>query len=92
MATALLVLDVCFSSFSYFDLSYTLTNYSLYLFHNYMLNTVQVSLTQARIDMSELDEDSDGFLQSNVSTQVLLPANGTALSSSLQIVSLLLLL
>lgn len=24
---------------------------------------VQVSLTQARIDMSELDEDSDGFLQ-----------------------------
>ncbi|KZV51221.1 tonneau [Dorcoceras hygrometricum] len=32
----------------------------------YELNTsrrVQVSLTQARIDMSELDEDSDGFLQ-----------------------------
>lgn len=57
-----------------------------------MLNTVQVSLTQARIDMSELDEDSDGFLQSNVSTQVVLHANGTDLSSSLQIVSLLLLL
>ena len=29
--------------------------------------TVKVSLTQARIDMSELDEDSDGFLQSQVS-------------------------
>lgn len=27
---------------------------------------VQVSLTQARIDMSELDEDSDGFLQPHV--------------------------
>lgn len=27
---------------------------------------IQVSLTQARIDMSELDEDSDGFLQSHV--------------------------
>lgn len=26
----------------------------------------QVSLTQARIDMSELDEDSDGFLQPHV--------------------------
>ena len=26
----------------------------------------QVSLTQARIDMSELDEDSDGFLQPQV--------------------------
>jgi hypothetical protein len=29
---------------------------------------VQVSLTQARIDMSELDEDSDGFLQPHVRT------------------------
>lgn len=28
----------------------------------------QVSLTQARIDMSELDEDSDGFLQPHVWT------------------------
>lgn len=27
---------------------------------------VQVSLTQARIDMSELDEDGDGFLQPQV--------------------------
>lgn len=27
---------------------------------------IQVSLTQARIDMSELDEDSDGFLQPRV--------------------------
>nr|GFC54570.1 putative serine/threonine-protein phosphatase 2A regulatory subunit B'' subunit TON2 [Tanacetum cinerariifolium] len=26
----------------------------------------KVSLTQARIDMSELDEDSDGFLQHHV--------------------------
>lgn len=26
----------------------------------------QVSLTQARIDMSELDEDGDGFLQPQV--------------------------
>ena len=34
--------------------------------------TVKVSLTQARIDMSELDEDSDGFLQSQVSSQVAL--------------------
>lgn len=43
---------------------------------NYILNAnlisyissiaVQVSLTQARIDMSELDEDSDGFLQPHV--------------------------
>lgn len=30
--------------------------------------TFQVSLTQARIDMSELDEDSDGFLQPQVWT------------------------
>jgi len=37
-----------------------------------MFNTIQVSLTQARIDMSELDEDSDGFLHSDVSTQVAL--------------------
>jgi hypothetical protein len=29
---------------------------------------LQVSLTQARIDMSELDEDSDGFLQPHVWT------------------------
>ncbi|GJU87089.1 probable serine/threonine-protein phosphatase 2A regulatory subunit B'' subunit TON2, partial [Tanacetum coccineum] len=29
----------------------------------YLLSTEDVSLTQARIDMSELDEDSDGFLQ-----------------------------
>ena len=27
---------------------------------------LQVSLTQARIDMSELDEDSDGYLQPRV--------------------------
>ncbi len=27
---------------------------------------MQVSLTQARIDMSELDEDGDGFLQPQV--------------------------
>lgn len=31
------------------------------------LYILQVSLTQARIDMSELDEDSDGFLQPHVS-------------------------
>jgi hypothetical protein len=31
-----------------------------------MIMAVQVSLTQARIDMSELDEDSDGFLQFHV--------------------------
>lgn len=31
-----------------------------------MIMVVQVSLTQARIDMSELDEDSDGFLQPHV--------------------------
>jgi len=31
-----------------------------------MILAVQVSLTQARIDMSELDEDSDGFLQPHV--------------------------
>ncbi|GKE69975.1 hypothetical protein Tco_1528047, partial [Tanacetum coccineum] len=28
---------------------------------------LRLSLTQARIDMSELDEDSDGFLQHHVS-------------------------
>jgi len=32
----------------------------------YWLWVMQVSLTQARIDMSELDEDSDGFLQPHV--------------------------
>lgn len=32
----------------------------------YAFVNLQVSLTQARIDMSELDEDSDGFLQSIV--------------------------
>lgn len=31
-----------------------------------MIMVGQVSLTQARIDMSELDEDSDGFLQPHV--------------------------
>ncbi len=31
----------------------------------------QVSLTQARIDMSELDEDGDGFLQPQVLTAAL---------------------
>ena len=41
-------------------------------FNNHCFVTVQVSLTQARIDMSELDEDSDGFLQSHVSTQLAL--------------------
>ncbi|PWA87195.1 Serine/threonine-protein phosphatase 2A [Artemisia annua] len=30
-------------------------------FYHHVMRTV--SLTQARIDMSELDEDSDGFLQ-----------------------------
>lgn len=33
----------------------------------YWFSYCQVSLTQARIDMSELDEDSDGFLQPHVS-------------------------
>ncbi|KMZ63103.1 hypothetical protein ZOSMA_427G00010 [Zostera marina] len=33
-------------------------------FYLYVMRTV--SLTQARIDMSELDEDTDGFLQPNV--------------------------
>ncbi|KAL0709710.1 hypothetical protein Bca4012_016688 [Brassica carinata] len=46
-------------------------------FYLYVMRTV--SLTQARIDMSELDEDSDGFLQSQVST----PSGSKALSLEL---------
>lgn len=38
------------------------------------ISLFQVSLTQARIDMSELDEDSDGFLQRHVRTHCKLPS------------------
>jgi hypothetical protein len=38
------------------------------LYLSFPLVLLQVSLTQARIDMSELDEDSDGFLQPHVWT------------------------
>lgn len=40
-----------------------------------MVMIMQVSLTQARIDMSELDEDSDGFLQQHVWILILLGAS-----------------
>lgn len=62
MSLVYFFIKIYFLVYSYLELDESIKCYETYL----MNMDVQVSLTQARIDMSELDEDSDGFLQPHV--------------------------